>query len=136
MKKLTLTLILLFSIFYANAQDAPIVVDEDRKNELTINMTNLIGFKWVDFSYERIINEESTFGVSILFSLDSDDDTGLDEYRTFSITPYYRHFFSKKYAQGFFVEGFTMLHSGKDIFTLKTLMEVVITKKRHTPIWL
>jgi hypothetical protein len=39
---------------------------------------------------------------------------GLDEYRTFSITPYYRHFFSKKYAQGFFVEAFGMLHSGEE----------------------
>lgn len=78
-------------------------------------MTNLIGFKWLDVSYERIINEESTFGVGTLFSLDQDyNDDILDEYRTFSITPYYRHFFSKKYAQGFFVEGFGMLHSVKD----------------------
>ena len=86
-----------------------------RKNELKINMTNLIIFKWVDVSYERILNEESTFGVGTLFSLDQDyNDDVLDEYRTFSITPYYRHFFSNKYAQGFFVEGFGMLHSGKD----------------------
>jgi len=38
----------------------------------------------------------------------------LDEYRTFSITPYYRQLFSSKYTEGFFVEAFTMLHSGKD----------------------
>ena len=42
------------------------------------------------------------------------DIEALDEYRTFSITPYYRHFFSKKYAQGFFVEAFGMLHTGED----------------------
>ena len=77
-------------------------------------MTNLIIFKWFDVSYERILNEESTFGVGVLVSLDPDYDDGIEEYRTFSITPYYRHFFSKKYAQGFFVEGFGMLHSGKD----------------------
>jgi len=83
------------------------------KNELKINMSNLIGFKWLELGYERILNEESSIGTSLLFSLDSSSE-GLDEYRTFSITPYYRHFFSNKYAQGFFVEAFTRLHSGKD----------------------
>ncbi|SFZ89604.1 hypothetical protein SAMN05428642_101444 [Flaviramulus basaltis] len=88
------------------------------KNELKINMTNLIGFKWLDVGYEYILNEESSIGIGILTKIgsDRDDSDGLDEYRTFSLTPYYRHFFSKKYAQGFFVEGFAMLHSGEDEF--------------------
>jgi len=51
----------------------------------------------------------------VLFSLDGNgDNDGLDAYRTFSITSYYRHFFSNQCAEGFFVEGFTMLYSGKD----------------------
>ena len=85
-------------------------------NELKLNMTNLIAFKWFDVGYERTINEESSFGIGLLTRIgsDKDDNDGLDEYRTFSLTPYYRHFFSKKYAQGFFVEGFAMLHSGKN----------------------
>ncbi len=89
--------------------------DTSKRDELKLNMTNLIAFKWLDVGYERIINEESSFGVGMLISLgDNYDSSGLDEYRTFSITPYYRHFFSKKYAQGFFVEAFSMLHSGRD----------------------
>ncbi|WP_245856857.1 hypothetical protein [Lutibacter flavus] len=48
-----------------------------------------------------------------MVSLDSEIE-GIDEYRTFSITPYYRYFFSSKYAQGFFVEAFTMLHTGDE----------------------
>jgi len=85
-------------------------------NELKINMTNLIGFKWADIAYERTLNEESSIGISVLTRLGSDknNDSGLDEYRTFSITPYFRQFFGKKYAQGFFVEGFAMVHSGED----------------------
>ena len=85
---------------------------ENAQNELKINMFNLIGFKWLDIGYERILNEESSIGFGTLISLDHSID-GLDEYRTFSLTPYYRHFFSGKYAQGFFVEAFTMIHSGK-----------------------
>ncbi len=87
------------------------------KNEVKINMSNLIGFKFFDIGYEAILNEESTLGVNVLFNIDkkdANDNSGLDEYRTFSITPYYRHFFSNKYASGFFVEVFTMLHSGED----------------------
>ena len=84
------------------------------KHEIKLNMTNIIAFKWFDVGYEYILNEESSIGVGTLISLDPNDNTGLDEYRTFSLTPYYRHFFSRKYAQGFFVEAFTMLHSGKE----------------------
>lgn len=108
MKKITLSALLFIVSTALFAQE-----NDSRKNELKINMSNLIGFKWFDVSYERLINEESSFGVGTLFSLDNKSE-GLDEYRTFSITPYYRQFFSNKHAQGFFVEAFTMLHSGKD----------------------
>jgi len=104
-----LILVITFSSFAQN--------DDTKQNELKINMSNLIGFKFFDVGYERILNEESTFGVNLLFNLDKNSDaTSLDEYRTFSITPYYRHFFSNKYAQGFFVEAFTMLHTAKDYY--------------------
>ena len=108
MKKITLSALLFIVGISLFAQE-----NELKQNELKINMSNLIGFKWFDVSYERLINEESSFGVGTLFSLDNKSE-GLDEYRTFSITPYYRQFFSSKYAEGFFVEAFTMLHSGKD----------------------
>lgn len=112
MKKITLITLLLITSVTTFAQQ----FDEQEnlnQHELKINMSNLIGFKWLDVGYERILNEEASVGVSTLFSLDSGSE-GLDEYRTFSITPYYRHFFSSKYARGFFVEAFTMLHTGKE----------------------
>ena len=108
MKKIILSALLFIVSFSLFAQE-----HESEKNELKINMSNLIGFKWLDITYERIINDESSFGVGTLVSLDNKSE-GLDEYRTFSLTPYYRQFFSSKYAQGFFVEAFTMLHSGKE----------------------
>ena len=112
MKKITLIALLLIGSATSFAQQFD---DQENLNqhELKINMSNLIGFKWLDLNYERILNEEASIGVSTLFSLDSGSE-GLDEYRTFSLTPYYRHFFSKNYARGFFVEAFTMLHTGKE----------------------
>ncbi len=108
MKKISFSVLLFIISFSLFAQEK-----ETKQNEFKINMSNLIGFKWLDLTYERIINEESSFGFGTLVSLDSKSE-GLDEYRTFSLTPYYRQFFSNKYAQGFFVEAFTMLHSGKE----------------------
>jgi len=114
MKKITLIALLLVASLSTFSQEIEIE-NNIGNNELKVNMTNLIIFKWVDFSYERLLNDESSVGVSLLVALD-DEDTGLDEYRTFSLTPYYRHFFSRKYAEGFFVEAFTMIHSGKEEF--------------------
>lgn len=108
MKKITLSALIFIVSISVFAQE-----NEIKQNELKINMSNLIGFKWFDVSYERLLNEESSIGVGTLFSLDNESE-GLDEYRTFSITPYFRQFFSSKYAEGFFVEAFTMLHSGKE----------------------
>jgi len=107
-KKITISALLFIVSISLFAQE-----NETKQHELKINMSNLIGFKWFDVSYERLLNEEASIGVGTLFRLDNKSE-GLDEYRTFSITPYYRQFFSSKYAQGFFVEAFTMLHSGKD----------------------
>jgi len=118
MKKLFLlpvfALIINFSGFSQDNQKQSNDFDEGQ-NELKINMTNLIIFKFADFTYERILNEESAVGVGLLYNLDTDND-GLNAYRTFSLTPYYRHYFSRQYAEGFFVEGFTMLHTGTDEF--------------------
>lgn len=108
MKKIILSAILFFVSLSFFAQEK-----EPEQKELKINMSNLIGFKWLDASYEQLLSDESSFGVGALVSLDNQVEA-IDSYRTFSITPYYRQFFSTKYAQGFFVEAFTMLHSGKD----------------------
>ncbi|MCF6180521.1 DUF3575 domain-containing protein [Lutibacter sp.] len=113
MKKINLIVLLFISSVSLFAQQNK--TNSLAKNELKINMSNLIAFKFLDVGYEAILNEESSIGVNVLFNLDSNSDSNsLDEYRTFSITPYYRHFFSNKYASGFFVEVFTMLHSGEE----------------------
>ena len=112
--KQSILLLTLLCTLMSFSQETTNDFDTSKRDEIKLNMTNLIGFKWFDVGYERIINEESSFGVGALISLGDNSDTGLDEYRTFSMTPFYRHFFSKKYAQGFFVEAFSMLHTGKD----------------------
>jgi hypothetical protein len=82
------------------------------KNELRLNSFNLIAFKWLDVAYERVLNEESTIGISLITAL-GDEYTGWESKRNYSITPYYRHFFSDNYAKGFFMEGFAKINGGE-----------------------
>lgn len=123
MKKVFLISFLFLSVLVAKAQETESEQVVEKQNELKINAFNLIAFEYVDITYERILNEESSVGVGILFGLDNEVYGINDLRREFSFTPYYRQFFSKKYAQGFFVEAFGMLHSGKDEFHVENNLD-------------
>lgn len=99
MNKFKLTSILfLFSIaIFAQQETEPL------KNELKINAAYLIG-GIPEIGYEYLINEESSFGVDLLFSIEDNTDIH------FAVTPYYRLYFGKKPNAGFFAEGFGMFN--------------------------
>lgn len=112
-KLLLLSLLLALPLSHIIAQDVTDPIDG--RDEIKMNILNLIAFKYLDVSYERVIDEESSFGVAALINLGNDDDI-FDYLREFSITPYYRRYFSKGYAKGFFVEGFGMINQSSDEF--------------------
>ncbi len=74
------------------------------KNEIKGNALMLVAGAF-EATYERLINEESGVGVSLFVPYDNTIDT------KFSLTPYYRFYFGKKPAAGFFAEGFGMINS-------------------------
>ena len=78
-------------------------------NELKLNgLMAVIGA--FEVGYERTVNDESSFGISVLLPYDK-QEAGLEYY----ISPYYRYFFGKGYASGFFIEGFGMLNSAEQV---------------------
>ena len=79
-----------------------------RENEIKVNGLILI-FGAFEVNYERFLNEESSVGVSLLIPFVDSDDVNWNI--NYYISPYYRVFFGKAYASGFFVEGFGMLNS-------------------------
>lgn len=119
MKKITLLLLLVFISLQFNAQengDNKYPQDMGKKYELKINAFNLIAFAAIDLSYERLINEDSSYGVAVFYNFSDYENDDIGFPKKFSITPYYRWFFSEnKYARGFFVEGFGMLNTYQDI---------------------
>ncbi|NNK81944.1 MAG: DUF3575 domain-containing protein [Flavobacteriaceae bacterium] len=95
MKKLILLFTLLF-VITLNAQEQP--QETPLVNEIKLN----VGYSLLavpEFSFERILNEESSVGISLAVSIDNDVDLN------YILTPYYRFFFGKKHAAGFFIEG-------------------------------
>ena len=56
-------------------------------------------FALPEITYERLLTDNSSVGLSIMFSVDNENDN------KFGITPHYRVYFGKKKANGFFLEG-------------------------------
>lgn len=95
--------------------------DSVDKHEIKMNIFNLGVLRSVDVGYEYLINENASFGCSMYVRFDRAEEIKgepyfrleIDNNRSFSLTPYFRRYFSKKYASRFFIEGFGMLNSGK-----------------------
>ncbi len=79
------------------------VVESTRKNDFVISPLVLLA-SLVNVSYERLLNKDSGVGLDAAFSFGdkgiSDDDLGYSH-----ILPYYRYYFGKKYASGFYFSG-------------------------------
>lgn len=78
------------------------VLSTFNKNELKGNALFLI-IGAVEITYERIITEDSGAGLTFFIAYDENNFN-----MKYSVTPYYRFYFGKKPAAGFFVEGFAM----------------------------
>ncbi len=110
MKKLLIILFFLLPLITIAQLDD----DYARHNELKANVFNLIALKAADFSYEHLINSQSSVGVSIFYNLKDNKISDFEEIFDFyyreklAITPYYRYNFLDSYSKAFFVEGFGM----------------------------
>ena len=100
LSKLTFITFLLFnqSLMSQNQVDE-LKID---RHELKINALYLV-LGIAEISYEYILNEESSVGLSALVSIEK--DIGIEN----AGTAYYRFFFGEKYAAGFFAEAFGMI---------------------------
>lgn len=99
MKKIILSVLLIMLCFYSFSQEI-----KPSNSEIKINVLYLLA-GIPEIGYEYVLNEESGIGIDVLFSIDNDMDP------SFALTPYYRFYFGKKRAAGFFAEGFGMLNA-------------------------
>lgn len=105
MKKIVVGVFLICTIV---AKSQELKKYEFSRNELKANALLLV-FGSFDVSYERILNEESAVGIGVNLPFDTKN---WDINYTF--TGYYRYYFGKKPAAGFFGEAFGMLNNVDD----------------------
>jgi hypothetical protein len=74
-----------------------------KRNEIKFNVGYLLG-GYPEISYERVLNDESSVGLSAGVNIEN-------VIYKFSFIPYYRVYFGKKPAAGFFMEGNLALFS-------------------------
>ena len=108
MKKILLIYFCIFSISIFSQDNETSISPKEDRNELKINGFFLI-LGAVELDYQYLINDESGIGVDLLLAFD-DENLDINYY----VSPYYRQYFGKKYASGFFVEAFGMLNSVND----------------------
>ena len=103
MKRRFLIIVTLFAFFTVKAQNQKDTIGKPygKKNDVKLNLY-FTALGLFEATYERNLNRKSSIGITGLypFSQKNDEDTN------FLISPFYRRYFGKKYASGFFIEGF------------------------------
>lgn len=95
-------------------------------NEIKLNGLFLV-LGAFEVTYERTLNEKSGLGISVFLPIDDDVSDDINYF----ISPYYRFYFGKKYAAGFYVEGFGMLNS-TDTWNFNNFIDTDIKTKEVT----
>ncbi|WP_400076286.1 DUF3575 domain-containing protein [Winogradskyella sp. R77965] len=106
MKNIILLLLMFCSVFNLNAQEEG--TDDLKKfgeHEVKINAIMLV-VGAVEVGYEYLLNNYSGIGISAFVAYDEELKDDIEYF----VSPYYRYYFGKKYAGGFFLEGFGMLN--------------------------
>lgn len=105
----TITLILLILIFALVGKTQNIkIADTAKRNELHLNLLSSLSYGFVELSYERILTEGSSIGLSGFVPV--------VKHKTYAygVIPYYRQFFGNKVARGIFVEANLGMFSRKN----------------------
>lgn len=106
----------MFSFFVTKAQNKneTIAPPYEKKNEVSLDLIGPILGGGINTSYERYLNKNSSLGITLIYIYHNTKEKDMN----YSISPFYRRYFGKDYASGFFVEGFGMIHStdGKKIY--------------------
>ncbi|MDB9726719.1 hypothetical protein OAA81_03485 [Flavobacteriaceae bacterium] len=111
MKKVLIILILVSFRLSGQQNDPSKII----KSELNINLFSLLVFEGFELTYEKYIDNQSSYGISGFINLKGKNRFNDDSpfyYESYSITPFYRLYFGKNNRTGPFLEGFSGFSSG------------------------
>lgn len=116
--------ILFFVLFLLAVGNQSVIAQQEKEKdslnpyskEWNLNAFNLLIFQALDVSFEKYIDEESSFGVTGLISLAGNNRFNEDApfyYETLALSPFYRVYFGRGANKGFFIEAFGSFSLGK-----------------------
>ncbi len=112
MKKILFILLIAGVTCYGQSNELPLNQKFDQnKTEIKLNLFSIASVA-IDLEIERTINENSSVGIGFLSTFSDGYGFSAFAYDT-AFTGFYRRYFGKKYAQGFFLEGFGRYHIDK-----------------------
>lgn len=128
MKKITFTLILLIASSAIFAQETK---EDQPKHEIGIDVLELIWLKRFEFSYDYLLNDSESIGAEISFFPENEDFIENEGFQhNFSFTVNYKHYFSKKYAKGFYIETFAKYNNGKAYLQDQTTLNFLLNDNK------
>jgi len=113
-KNFTFLLLNILICFSINAQNKSTQDSLINQQEIRLDLFQLIILPGIDASYERFIDNVSSWGVTAFIYFDNEFSEAY-RFQHFEISPYYRLYFKSKNARnsGFFVQPFLSLTSGE-----------------------
>ncbi|HET8809791.1 MAG TPA: hypothetical protein VFM65_05940 [Flavobacteriaceae bacterium] len=98
-------------------QENPPYKRDIAKNEVSLNVFNIVIAGAFDARYERILSENTSLGFDVFVKfVDDEDDDNFDTSeiysKDFSFTGRFKYFFGDRTAWGFYTQGFLMASSG------------------------
>lgn len=111
MERIFLIMSFFAGFLFLNAQQTTVNPNKDFKNDIMIDPVMLIAYPLINFSYERHLNKDSGIGINTMILL------GDEDYDFSQVSLYYRYYFGKKHASGFFIEGFVPITYTKDFYS-------------------
>ncbi len=120
MKKISLILLLLITCSRSFAQQAEeeLYQRDIAKNELNLNVLNVLVFGALDLGYERVLENNTSLGLQLfskVFNKNEGEDVDLSKVyaKDFSLTSKFKYFFDNEAtASGFYALAFGMVSDG------------------------
>lgn len=126
MKKNILFLLLIFTSLHSFAQETEeeLYQRDTAKNELNLNVLNVLVFGALDIGYERVLDKNTTIGLQLfskVFNKNEGEDVDLSKVyaKDFSLTSKFKYFFDDtSTASDFYAFGFGMISDGTNEKTI------------------
>jgi hypothetical protein len=129
MKKIIFSILILMSSSVSFAQES----ESSDNNEIKFNIPLAI-YGLPDLSYERIIEDNMSVGISLAFAVDKpynwNTNKGIPERSI--VCPFYRLYFGQKKAAGFYIEGNMAVASQKELNTPDYIIGGTVTPSKST----